>query len=173
MSATAGRRAKHAGGDAEAQVAAVHARYARDGGPLLAKQATGVRVTGRTKGGAVVGHWHASAPVDYLGAMPCGRAVALEVKSAATPGTWRLMSRGECVIRDAQWRALDAYAARGAVVAVLLRLAGWWWWCPWGIVAPLILAAIDEGRASLSGAQLLAAGATRLGTTPDWRAACG
>lgn len=169
MSATAGSTAKRSGDDAERQVDEMHAIYARMPAlPLVVKQPAGFRATGRAKDGAVVGHWLHTAPVDYLGTLPDGRAVALEVKSCAAL-RWRLESRGECVIRDAQWRALDAYASRGAVVAVLVRLAGQWWWCPWSRLGPAILRAIDAGMKSLGGAEMsLWAGARCLGRLPDW-----
>lgn len=109
------------------------------------------------------GRYLEAAPVDFLGALLGGRAVALDAKEHAGP-RWPLSQ-----LHDHQARDLEAVHLAGGIAGVALRLGGEGWWVPWAELRATWQAWRAGGRpASVDGAWLV--GSARRMSGADWLA---
>ena len=183
QSRAAGRRARTAGQQAEAQVLSACEAYRRSGRAVLVKHATPTKLISTLPGGRFIGCFDGKAPVDFSGTLPGGRSVYLEVKASSVPRL-RLEHRGEARLGDEQAERLAQLASMGAVACVLVVVATRatrlnpgpphrWFLFRWQDWQRAERAAEAAGRASISLEQLETHGreCALVCGWPDWLAA--
>jgi hypothetical protein len=119
----------------------LHKRYARDRVAHVDRCHPEVKAVQTLPGGKFVGIRPKWGPVDFLGVLAGGRAVAFDAKETAAP-TFALANLAPHQARD-----LRRYHELGAVAGVALRCAQGCFWLSWDVLAPALPAGtVDPAR---------------------------
>lgn len=113
----------------EVQLDHWHAGYRARGQADVQRVHPGVKVLGRPDAkGQFRACWSGVGPVDFLGVLASGRAVAFDAKSCAS-AMW-----ARSVIPDHQAALLDRWHAMGAATGIALQMPTSRWWLPWPVL---------------------------------------
>lgn len=113
----------------EAQLDHWHAGYRARGEADVQRVHPGVKVIGKVSpSGRFSACWAGEGPVDFLGILADGRAIAFDAKSC-TAASW-----SRSAVPAHQVALLDRWDAMGAVTAIALRMPTSRWWLPWPVL---------------------------------------
>jgi penicillin-binding protein-related factor A (putative recombinase) len=113
----------------EVQLDHWHAGYRARGEADVQRVHPGVKVLGKPDAkGQFRACWAGVGPVDYLGILADGRAVAFDAKSCAA-ASW-----SRSVIPDHQAALLTRWSEMGAVAGIALQMPTSRWWLSWAVL---------------------------------------
>lgn len=159
---TGGRRAQRSGAAWQRVLEHWHRAYRRDRRAVVVPTNQPVRLIRELGKGKFEGVWSGKGPVDYVGTLAGGRALAFDAKS--TEGErWALSD-----LAEHQAKQLEATHIAGGAAFVVLLMQGRAWVLPWSELGPVYWR-WAEGDAARGEASLTAEDCDEIGQAFDPR----